>query len=178
MKSLDLGALATAGSPLCAVFERGSVKARVPVSVEDAGFVDIEESEIIASATLGGVRKSWEGRLERSENRINKSTRSIMMNAKFEGDEMPPVGLVADFEIIGEKMEKVFLIPRVALLGQNRVIVINTEDEISFREVTLVRTESKSVFIKEGLKDGDRVCVTVLNTPVEGSQVQVIQSEE
>ena len=177
-KNIDLGAFATVGMPLFTVFEQGSVKANVPVSVEDAGFVNIESSEISASATIGGVAKSWSGTLKRSENRIDPKTRSITMVAEFTGAEMPPVGLLADFEIRGEKIEEVYKVPRIALIGQDKVIVIDEDDKLVFRDVVVARTGDKAVYLKSGVESGDRVCVTVLSRPIAGMQVKVVNDKE
>lgn len=176
-KNLDLGALATAGMPLFTVFEQGSVKGMVPVSLEDAGFVDLKESKISASAVIAGQSQSWTGELVRSENRIDPRTRSITMIAHFSGEDKPPVGLLADFEITGKKMTEVYEVPRVALIGGNKVLVVNDEDKLQYREVVVARSGAEVVYLRSGVQDGDRVCVTVLNRPVEGMQVQVINNE-
>ena len=96
------------------------------------------------------------------------------MIAQFEGGELPPVGMFATIEILGGKMDPVISIPRIALIGQNKVIVINEENQVNFKEVQVSRTSDKEVFISGGVNAGERVCVTVLNTPMEGMEVQVL----
>ncbi len=179
MKQLDLGSLAAVGAPLCTVFELGSVEARVPITQEDAGYITVDgTTEVTASAMVGGKMKEWTGVIERSENRIDPQTRSTFMIAQFEGAELPPVGMFAKIEILGGKMEPVISIPRIALIGQNKVIVINEENQVNFKEVQVSRTSDKEVFLSGGVIAGERVCVTVLNTPMEGMEVQVLAEQE
>lgn len=175
MKQLDLGSLASMGAPLCTVFELGSVKVRVPITQEDAGYITADgTTEVTASAMVGGKMKEWTGVIARSENRIDPQTRSTFMIAQFEGGELPPVGMFANIEILGGKMDPVISIPRIALIRQNKVIVINEENKVNFKEVQVSRTSDKEVFISGGVNAGERVCVTVLNTPMEGMEVQVL----
>ena len=152
----------------------------IPVSVADAGFVKFTapSSEIVASARFGGERMEWNGELIRSENRIDPQSRSITMVAEFSGEDGPSVGLIADFEITGKQLEQVFVLPRTALVGANRVIVIDDEDKIVFREIRVARTTQNEAYVSKGLEVGDRVCVTVLNRPIAGTLVQVVNPEE
>ena len=174
-KELDLGALASMGAPLCNVYERGSIKARVPVSQADAGFITVGTTQVVAKAMIGAEMKEWEGVISRSENRIDPQTRSTYLVALFEGDDLPPVGMFAQIEIQGGEMAPVMAVPRIALMGRDQVIVVNEDDRVSFRTVTVARTTTDEVYLSAGVDEGERVCVTVVSTPVEGMQVDVIE---
>lgn len=173
-KQIDLGAFVATGTPLATVYEKGKVEARLPIALEDISYVKIG-AEITATAQYGNERKEWKGKISRSENRIDPATRSAFVIASFTGEELPPVGLFADVELGGKELKDVFVVPRIALRGQNQVIVISEDDTLTFREVKVSRTADKMVYLSEGLEEGDYVCTTVMSTPIEGMKVTVAE---
>ena len=180
-KQIDLGALVTVGTPLVTVYEKGRVEARLPISLEDLPFLKYSQGQDIASvkafAQYGNERKEWSGQLIRSENQIDSSSRSAYVITGFEGEDPPPVGLFIDVELEGIPMEGVTAIPRVALNRQEQVIIVEEDDTISFRDVQVRRSSNNMVFLSSGVEEGERICTTVMNTPIEGIKVKVASKE-
>ncbi len=173
-KRVDLGALVTVGMPLVDLFQTGSVEARLPISLEDTPYVVIG-AKVKATAQYGAIKKEWIGEVVRDEQRIDAGTRSNHVVATFTGADLPTVGLFAKMEIEGAEIAGVHAVPRIVLNGQDRVIVIDQDDRVTFREVVVLRTTQSQAYISEGLQNGERVCLTMLNTPVEGTDVKVIE---
>ena len=78
-------------------------------------------------------------------------------------------------EIQGKKMENVIRIPRSALQADNSLLVLGADDRLQIVPVEIVRTLHKSVLISAGPKDGTRVIVSQIETPVPGMQLAVQQ---
>ena len=64
-------------------------------------------------------------------------------------------------------------VARRALIGRDRVLVVDGEDRIRRRKVTILRREKGRMLLSGGLEDGDRVCLTRLDPVVEGMRVRV-----
>ena len=66
------------------------------------------------------------------------------------------------------------VLPRSALRNQNQVLIVDAENKIRFRTVTPLRLYQDSVLIAGGLIEGDRVCISTLQTAIDGMNVNPI----
>ena len=91
----------------------------------------------------------------------------------------PPlsVGMFVEAEISGHKIENVIVIPRAAMRGYDQVLVVDSEDRLRFRTVDVLRMESNRAIIKGGIQKGERICLSALDTPIDGMLVRVFQEE-
>lgn len=181
-KSLDLGATVAPGTPLLEVLSLGAVDVRLPLSLEDYGFLARDEEgnfvgEVQATARVGGKEQAWSGKVIRSEEIVEQATRSINVVVRFSGEDTPPPGLFVDAKVAGKRLEGRVVLPRAAMLDAKRVLLVTKEDTLEFREVSVERTESETVIISGGLKEGEQVCLTPLSTPVNGMKVEIIKED-
>jgi hypothetical protein len=63
------------------------------------------------------------------------------------------------------------------LLDGRRVLVVDGEDRLRFREVDVLRVTHDRVLVRAGLAAGERVCVSALDTPIEGTPVRSVPAE-
>jgi multidrug efflux pump subunit AcrA (membrane-fusion protein) len=155
---------------------------RLPLSLEDYGFLAKNEDgefvgEVSAAALIGGVEKIWTGTLIRSEEIVERSTRSINVVVRFDGDDVPPPGLFVNSRIKGMTLKDRVVLPRSAMLDAKRVLLVTKESALEFREVDVERTEDEWVVIRGGLKEGEQVCLTPLSTPVTGMKVEIAKED-
>ncbi|MEE8412037.1 MAG: efflux transporter periplasmic adaptor subunit, partial [Acidobacteriota bacterium] len=87
----------------------------------------------------------------------------------------PPlaVGMFVKAEIVGKKVENVALIPRSSLRPDGRVLIVDAENRLRFRDIEILRALNETIIVKAGLADGDRICTTVLSAVIEGMKVIV-----
>jgi len=71
-------------------------------------------------------------------------------------------------EIIGRKITDVLEIPRTALHDGNRVWLYSKENTLEIRTVEVTWGRNESVFVKKNLRDGEKLIVSDLATPVSG----------
>jgi hypothetical protein len=67
----------------------------------------------------------------------------------------------------------VFIVPRAALRGWDQVLVVDDENRLYIRNVEILRTEGEFAVIGSGLEDGAQVCMTHLETVVDGMKVRI-----
>jgi len=86
--------------------------------------------------------------------------------------------MFVEAEIAGRTYEHVAAIPRAALREGHRVLVLDDESRLYFRDVEVLRQTRDEAFVAGGLADGDRVCVSALAAVTDGMQVRVPDGED
>jgi hypothetical protein len=157
--------------------------------------------EVRLRARFAGGEHTWDGRVVRTEGEIDARSRMVNVVAQVEdpygrgeatnggddggGDpgaaqrERPPlaVGLFVEAEIRGRRVEEAVVLPRSALRDGDRVLVVDADGRMHFREVEVLRGERSQVVIGGGLAAGEDVIVSPLSAVVEGMQVRIARDE-
>ena len=81
----------------------------------------------------------------------------------------------ADFE--GRKADNVVTLPRTALRDNNQVLVVGSDNKLRFREIKLLRLYHNDLLIEAGLNDGEQVCVSPIQTAIDGMTVKPIKDQ-
>jgi len=91
-------------------------------------------------------------------------------------DESPilPVGMFVQADIRGRRVEQVIRLPRSAMRDDNQVLVVDPENRLQFRQVSLLRLEHDDLLVSSGLKDGELVCISPMQTVVDGMLVKPV----
>ena len=91
----------------------------------------------------------------------------------------PPfaVGLFVEAEIQGRRVEDVYALPRSALRGGDRVVVVDPDGRARLRTVTLLQRLPDRLLIESGLAPGERVVTSPLALTVDGMPVEVATAE-
>lgn len=92
----------------------------------------------------------------------------------------PPllIGEYVMMDIRGGEMADVFSIPRAALRDDDHVWIALPGGTLSIRKVSPVWRGSETVFISDGLAEGEKLIVTAVAAPVEGMPVRLTSSEK
>ena len=87
------------------------------------------------------------------------------------------MGLFVQAEIRGRKVTDVVRLNRSALRDRDQVLVVDEDNRLRFRRVSILRLERDEVLLDSGLEDGERVCISPLQTVVEGMLVNPVEQE-
>jgi RND family efflux transporter MFP subunit len=187
---VDLGQFVSRGNIIATVYADDYVEVRLPIASSQLAYLDISRSGNLASephspvtltAKLASVQWIWTGELVRAEAEFDARSRMIYGIAKirneFDEEQVPlTVGLYVEAEIQGRLVENVIRLPRSAMREQDQVLVVDKDSRLRFRQVTLLRIEHDEVLISKGLVDGEVVCVSSLQTVVDGMRVQAVEA--
>jgi RND family efflux transporter MFP subunit len=145
---------------------------------------------VLLRADFAGEAHTWTGRIVRTEGEIDPKSRMVQVVARVEdpygagAQGRPPlaVGLFVDAEIEGRTAEDVFVLPRSALRrgrsGEgDRVLVIDQDSRLRFRDVDVLRIEHDQVIVGRGLAAGERICISPLRAVTDGMLVRVAGPE-
>ncbi|MFT7245136.1 MAG: multidrug efflux pump subunit AcrA (membrane-fusion protein), partial [Candidatus Azotimanducaceae bacterium] len=134
------------------------------------------------STHYGGQYYEWNGKLVRTEAEID--TRTRMVNAvvrveEYKENDQPglPVGLFVNASIEGRFAPGVAVLPRAALRNQNQVLVVDEDSRLRYREVELLRFEKDNVIISGGLKQGETVNLSPIQTVIDGMRVKPMSDQ-
>jgi RND family efflux transporter MFP subunit len=188
-EQVDLGQFISRGSPIATIYADDFVEVRLPIASSQLAYLDISVSGALASdppapvtltAKLGNVQFIWSGELVRSEAEIDSRSRMFYGIARVRNErseQHPPltVGLFVEAEIQGRLIESIIRLPRSAMRDRDQVLVVDADSRLRFRQVSLLRIEHDEVLISTGLKDGELVCVSPLQTVVDGMRVQAVE---
>jgi len=199
-RDANLGEYVTTGTRLGAAFATDRVEVRLPVSEADLAFLDIPRAEsgrnldrpITLFGSVAGQLARWEARLLRSEGVVDRNTRLTYLVAAIEdpyglesdslesdsresnsGKPALPVGTFVEAEIPGRDASGLVLLPAQALHQGDRVYLADDNDELEIREVEIVRSTPREVYVSGRLDADDRVITTAIPAPIPGLKLNV-----
>jgi RND family efflux transporter MFP subunit len=175
---VEVGVVLAPGGMVAELYSAEDLEVRMPLSLEDFGFLGEESRRgIILRGSIGGEELEWPAEVARIDGEVDRRTLSAHVTLKVlpaDGPRrFPPVGLFVHAEVKGKALPDVSEIPRTALRGEDEVIVVDADQRLDFRQVEVLRTTGRTVIVAGGIEAGDRVCLTRLNAPVKGMEVLV-----
>ena len=77
---------------------------------------------------------------------------------------------------MGRTADNIIQLPRSALRGNDRVLIVDQNNRLRFRTVELLRLFQDKVLISAGLNEGERVCLSPIQTVIDGMPVEPIEA--
>lgn len=188
-RSVDLGQYVTLGTKLGELYDTGIAEIRLPITNADLAYlesVDNPDTQVTLSATLAGRDVVWQGEIVRSEGVIDQSNRMVYLVAEVKDPylrlhkstgELPlKFGTFVNAIIKGRTVDGIVKLPRY-IVRDSKVPVVLPDNTLELREVKVVRTDVEHAFIKDSLKNGERVSITNIGNMGSGQMVK-IQGED
>ena len=158
---------------------------RLPVADRQLAFLNIPPTQrgelptefqpsVRLTANYAGQLLEWTGTIVRTEAEIDRSSRMVQLVARIENAnaEVPiTVGQFVNAEISGRNADNVFVLPRSAVRKNNNILVVDADNKLRFREIDTLRLYQDTILINGGLAAGERVCISPVQTAVDGMLV-------
>lgn len=190
-ESVDIGQFVSRGQPIATLYAGDQAEVRLPIADRQLAFLNLplgargelpadQQPNVVLTADYAGQTLTWRGRIVRTEAQIDTASRMVHVIARVSNkdQEVPlSVGLFVNAEIEGLLVEDVVVMPRNALRNGNRVLVVDAENRLNFRDVEPLRLYRDEVLIQSGLAAGERVCISPLQTAIDGMSVKPINEE-
>jgi len=194
-KRVDVGQFTNRGMSVARIYAIDYVEVRVPIPLSDLDFLDLDFNQrtnaprpaVTVTARLGESRASWQGALIRTAGDIHPQTRMLTGIVRIDdpygvhgGDHSKPlpVGLFVDAAIEGQRVDVVYRVPRAAMRGRDQLMVVDPENRFRFRPVKTIRLLRDEALLESGIEVGDRVCISLLDAPVDGMKVDPREPEK
>jgi RND family efflux transporter MFP subunit len=188
-ENVDVGQFVGNGSRLATVYGTDVVEVRVPLDSRELAWFDIPArrggrgASAEVSASFGGARSTWVGRVTRMEAQVDQTSRMvhvvIEVSDPYETSDGQPAllpGSFVDIRIAGRTLHDVVSVPRHAIHDGGRVWVFD-EGKLGVREVEIVREDRQQTLISSGLEDGDLVIVSALDAVTDGMTIRRADAE-
>ena len=190
-ENVDIGQFVSRGSPIATIYAGNQAEVRLPIADRQLAFLNIPVSirgeipqefqpEVTLTAQYAGQTLEWKGNIVRSEAEIDISSRMVQLVARVESTSNPvplSIGLFVSAEIQGLAAKNVVVLPREALRNDNQVLVVDDENRLRFRKIETLRLYQDDLLVQAGLEAGERVCISPLQTAIEGMVVNPVINE-
>lgn len=197
-ENVDIGQYVSRGVAVAQLYGVDVAEVQLPLPDEELAYVRIPLSyrgdqdssvrgpEVLLKARFAGKEHVWKGRIVRTAGEIDQNTRMLYAVAEVsdpyghgKDPGRPPlaVGMFVEAEILGDWIRGAVVLPRAAIRGRDTVYVVDLEDRLRFRSVEVFKWERERVILVSGLEPGELVCVSPIETVVDGMKVRVTSEE-
>lgn len=178
-RNIGLGSYVSQGSPIGIVLSTAQAEIRLPLANKELQYLTHKGkgASVEMSADVGGEQQQWIGQIVRSEGVIDSTSRMTYLVAEV----IDPYGLKSNknelrygtyvtANITGNNAGKVTILPRY-LVVNNQIAVLDKENKLRYKSVTVIRQSGENVVISAGLEQGMNIITSALDYPIEGMQL-------
>jgi RND family efflux transporter MFP subunit len=188
-KQTDLGQFVAAGSPLAVVFSVAYAEVRLPIPQSKLAYLDLpglsgyeQEVPIDLYTDVAGDINHWPARLDRTEGVFDARSRALFTVARVEdpyglkNPERGPlrIGTFVNAIIQGKAIEGLVRLPRYILRAGNNVWVVDAENRLRNRHLTILRTGGDQIYVSGGLQENDLISLTTVDSSLDGAEVSIL----
>lgn len=187
-KRSELGQYVGPGTALADLFAVDYAEVRLPIPQGKLDYLELpgvegygEGASIDLYTDVGGEVKHWPATLHRTEGVFDERSRVLYTVARIEdpyalsNPERHPLrlGTFVNANIAGRELDNIVTLPRHVLRAGNSVWVVDQNNILRDRQVTLLRTGGDRALISGGLTEGERVSLTGLDSSLNGATVEI-----
>ena len=192
-RDVNVGAQVTASTTLATVVGTHEYWVEATVPVDDLKWIHIPESVSekgsavrVYNEAAWGRGKFRTGGVIRLLGGLEEESRMARLLIKVEdplaiqpGNKGQPELILGNFvsvEIEGIELESVAALDREFVHNVNQVWIMNDQNRLEIRTVDVVFRGQDKLYVKNGLKNGERLVTTLLASPVEGMELRTDSS--
>jgi len=185
-KGVEKGLHVNAGQYLGRIYRDGIFDIVASISTKDLKWLPpvIKQSSLPEANIIFGSKdniRTWKGRIARIKAQIDEKTRTlpvvIEVNEPIAGSKKQDIfrlrpGMFVTIQIKGKEINKAFLLPRHMVHDGDTVYTVN-DNRLLMKPVKVLRRFKNSMFIGNGLTDGDLIIKSPISGAIDGMQVRV-----
>lgn len=185
-RNADLGQFIASGASVGTVYSTDTAEVRLPITDSDLMFVNIgSQSEAQATvrltATVGGIQRTWQGKLVRSEGVLDSGSRVIYAVVEvedpyqFNNPDLVPLrfGQFVEAEIMAQQERELIVLPRSVLRLDNTIVTVTDDRKLAIKPIEVARTTATKVFVSAGIEDNTLVVTSAVPNPYNGMKVRL-----
>jgi len=132
-----------------------------------SSLTEVQQADVLLRAQVAGRLQEWPAKLVRMEASVDSKTRFyfgvIEVPEPFNTSRYASpliAGLFVEAVINGVSFDDVIRVPEKALFNKQQVFIVDENDQLQARKVTIVDKESTFFLVQGDLNEGDRLVVT------------------
>ncbi|NRD74049.1 efflux RND transporter periplasmic adaptor subunit [Shewanella sp. VB17] len=178
-RDVGLGSYVSQGSAVGKVLSTAQAEIRLPLADKELRYLTHKGKGAMVemSATVGGKNQQWPGRIVRSEGVIDSTSRMTYLVAEVadpyglkDNNNELRYGTYVTAKITGNNAGEVTVLPR-HLIVDGKIAVLDKENKLRYKPVTVIRQSGANVVISAGLEQGMNIITSALDYPIEGMQL-------
>ncbi len=181
----DEGQYLRAGTAVGVIIATDVAEVTVPVADSDLGWIRVgtestTPTSVTVRADFAGRRHQWAARLVRVGGAVDERSRQIPVVIEIDAPflstgERPALieGMFVQVEFATEPAGDTVVIPRSALRPENHIWVIRDDNTLDIRTVELARAGVDEAVIRQGIRPGERLCVSNMQFVTQGLPIRV-----
>lgn len=176
-RHIGLGQVVNSGSVLADLNNIEFAEIRLPVASFDLPFLPAQLKGIPASVRVDG--QSRQGLVVRDLGVLQSKTRMHHLVVQIEDpyalrQSAPRLRFGSYVEVLltGSQMDNVYVLPQDSVNNQ-QVWLVDKQNKLQLRTVTVLRQQGKEVLIRDGLNAGEQLVVTPPSFPQDGLAVRI-----
>ena len=178
-RRVDIGDLVTAGStastsPLYGIAQTDQI--RVFVNVPQTASMEITDGAPAAVKASERPDKTFQGRVTRTSRAIDRKARTLRVEVDLQNKDqalLPGMYVQVDFHLKPTNFPQVPASAMVFRAGGPQVALIENNDTVKFRDVTIARDNGNFVELASGVSAGDKVALNISSQIASGDKVTV-----
>lgn len=189
---VGLGQAVGAVTPLGEIFGTATAEIRLPLAPAQLPFIKLPTTEddtpvnVVLTDALADtnlpVEHQWKARIVRTEGTLDPTSRELFAIALIEDpfslqSDLPQlrIGQPLRADVTGVSLEDVYVIPRTAMRGLNRIFLIEKDDpKIIRQDIVPVWSNTDVIIVKSDLKPGDWLATSRLPYAPNGAPVEIV----
>jgi RND family efflux transporter MFP subunit len=185
-RNADLGQFIASGASVGTVYSTDTAEVRLPITDSDLMFVNIgsqsdAQATVTLTATVGGIQRTWQGKLVRSEGVLDSGSRVIYAVVEvqdpyqFNNQAQTPLrfGQFVEAEIMAQQERELIVLPRSVLRLDNTIVTVTEDRELAIKPIDVARTTATQVFVASGIEDNTLVVTSAVPNPYNGMKVRL-----
>lgn len=159
---------------------------------ETTGDYHHQDIPVTLTSRYGDIAHQWQAQLVRTEGMFDEKSHALYVIAQvkdpygfqttsntFPGTSPPLLmGTFVKASIQGQQIKNITTIPRHVLRAGNHVWIIDSENKLRNRQVSLLNIGGEQAYISAGLDDGEYICLTNIGEVVPGTVVQISDAKK
>ena len=189
-RAVGLGQAVGGSTPLGEIFATDFAEIRLPLSPRQLPFVTLPSKEgdpevkvTLRDALDSPDAPSWEARIVRTEGTLDESSRELFAIARIDdpfgvqsGKRPLLIGQPVRATIEGTELKNVFVLPRHALRGVNRIYLVDKLHPTIIRTtIEPLWSDEEILVVRDGLEAGQWLSVTRLPYAPDGAPVEIVK---
>jgi multidrug efflux pump subunit AcrA (membrane-fusion protein) len=180
-KLVETGQYVTAGMKLAHLYNVGIMEVEVHIPPQDivwlhfnsGGSVNLKgdpPARARVTFNAGGQKIHWQGFVSRTKGQM-----PVIIEVKDghpgTGHPLMP-GMFVTVEIVGKRVDDLYLLPREAVHEDNSVYVVD-DGKVHIKSVKIFRRVDNELYVKEGIEEGDQIITRFPGVATEGMKVRI-----
>ena len=189
-KQVDVGQYVNVGTTLAETFAIDFAELRMALPENKLNYLELPTladrdlnvyPKVTLFAEIGGELREWQGKIVRTEGVFDDRSRVLFAVAEIDDPyglthpqaEELRIGTFVDARIEGRLISDLVALPRHLLRAGNQIWIIDEQQRLQNRQVSILRTEGHDIYVTSGLNEGELVCLSNISGAIPGTKVRI-----